>query len=125
MSFKKELRDVRMTRNDTIYFMRISQSRDQLQAIDEIIPKKEIMTTPLNCLPKSWDSFAVGICVRKEAPKFDDLWTVCTLEESRLVSRGKIQRSEEGDSQAYATYFKKVGGRKDAWLSKNKWMKKK
>jgi len=104
-----------MTRNDIIalYFMRISQLRDQIQVIDEINPEKVLLTTTLNGLPESWDSFATIICARKEAPKFDKLWTACTQQESRLMSRGKIQRSEEGDSQAYATCFKKGGGRKN------------
>lgn len=36
----------------------------------------------------------------------------CTQEESRLMSKGKIQRQNEGDSQAYAARFNKGGGRK-------------
>ena len=42
MSFKNEICDVKITINDTItsYFMRISQLRDQLQAIDEVIYEK-------------------------------------------------------------------------------------
>lgn len=114
MSSKNELRDVRMTRNDIIasYFMRVSQLRDQLQAIDEIIPEKELVTTTLNCLLESWDSFALRICARKESPNFDELWIACTQEESRHMLREKIQRSKEGDSQAYVAHFKKGGGRK-------------
>lgn len=42
VSLKDELCDARMTRNDIIasYFMRISQLRDQLQAIEEIISER-------------------------------------------------------------------------------------
>ena len=52
MSLKNEFHAVRMTINDTIasYFMRTSQLRDQLQAIDEIISDKELVTTTLNGL---------------------------------------------------------------------------
>jgi len=88
MSLKNEICDVIMTRNDNIasYFMRISQLSDQIQVIDE----KELVTTSLNGLPKSWDSFATGIYARKDVPKFHDLWIACTQEESRLILRGNI-----------------------------------
>lgn len=68
MSLRNELRDVRMNRNDTIasYFMRISQLRDQLQAIDEVIPEKELVTITLNILLESWDSFSAGMCQKNK-----------------------------------------------------------
>jgi len=81
MTLKNVLHDVRMTRNDNIasYFMKISLLRDQIQVIDGImILEKELLTTTLNGLPESWDSFASGICARNETPKFDELWTACT-----------------------------------------------
>lgn len=57
--------------------------------------------------------FASCICPRKEAPMFEELWTAYTQEESRLISKGKIQRFEEGDSQAYVASLKKARGRKN------------
>lgn len=120
MNLKNELCDVKMTRNDTIasYFMKISQLRDQLQVIDEVISEKELVTTTLNGLTNSWDSFVSGICAKKEVPKFEELWTACTQEESRVISKGKIQRSDEGDSQAYTKHFKKAGRRKKFWFQR-------
>ena len=42
MSLKNELRDTKMTKDDTIdsYFVRISQLRYQLQGIEEVISRK-------------------------------------------------------------------------------------
>jgi hypothetical protein len=37
--------------------VRISQLRDQLQAIEEIISEKELVNIVLNGLPKTWDAF--------------------------------------------------------------------
>jgi hypothetical protein len=112
MSLKNELCDTRMTKDDTIssYFVRISQLRDQLQAIDEAIPDKEIVTIALNGLPRSWDAFASSMNTRKEFPTFEELWTCCAQEESRITSKERIQKGE--DAQAYATRFKKYGGKK-------------
>jgi hypothetical protein len=53
-------RDMNMNDEDSItsYFVRISQLRDQLQAIEEIISEKELVNIVLNGLPKTWDAFA-------------------------------------------------------------------
>jgi exopolysaccharide biosynthesis protein len=45
---------------------------------------------------------------RKEFPTFEELWTCCSQEESRITS----QNQKEEDSKAYATRFKKNGSKK-------------
>jgi hypothetical protein len=68
MSLKNELRDMKMNDDDIItsYFVRISQLRDQLQAIEEIISEKELVNKVLKGLPKTWDAFAASMNTRKE-----------------------------------------------------------
>jgi hypothetical protein len=68
MSMKNELRDMKMNDDDNItsYFVRISQLRDQLQAIEEIISEMELVNRVLNGLPKTWDAFATSMNTRKE-----------------------------------------------------------
>jgi GTP-sensing pleiotropic transcriptional regulator CodY len=63
MSLKNELRDTKMTKDDTVasYFVRISQLRDQLQAIEEVIPEKKIVNIAINGLSRSWVAFAASI----------------------------------------------------------------
>lgn len=47
-----------------------------------------------------------------ETPSFQGLWTALSHEESRLMSRERIQRyQEEEEYQAYAAQFKNIGGR--------------
>jgi putative lipoic acid-binding regulatory protein len=77
MSLKNELCDMKMNDDDNItsYFVRISQLRDQLQAIEEIISEKELVNIVLNGLPKTWDAFAASMNKRKEYPTFEELWT--------------------------------------------------
>jgi hypothetical protein len=55
MSLKNEFHDMKMNDDDNItsYLVRISQLRDQLQAIEEIISKKELVNIVLNGLPKT------------------------------------------------------------------------
>ena len=90
--------------------MKISQLRDQPQEINVVTPKEKLVTKTVFDFQESWDSFLIGIRARKESPKFYELWTACSKEESWLISRGIIQKFEEGDSQAYATHINKGGG---------------
>jgi hypothetical protein len=54
---------MKMNDDDSItsYFVRISQLRDQLQAIEEIASEKELVNIVLNGLPKTWDAFVASI----------------------------------------------------------------
>jgi hypothetical protein len=95
MSLKNELCDMKMNDDDSItsYFVRISQLRDQLQAIEEITSEKELVNIVLNGLPKMWDAFAASMNTRKEYQTFEELWTCCAQEESRINAKEKPQRS--------------------------------
>jgi hypothetical protein len=118
MSLKNELCDMKMNNDDIItsYFVRISQLRDQLQVIEEIISEKELVNIVLNSLPKTWDAFAVSMNTRKEYPTFEELWTCCAKKESRINAKEKTQNKY--DDQAFTTRFmnfrnkRKFGSRK-------------
>jgi hypothetical protein len=111
-SLKNELCDMKMNDDDsiTLYFVRISQIRDQIQVIEEIISEKELVNIVLNGLPKKWDAFAASMNTRKEYPTFEELWTCCAQEESRIGAKEKFQRKY--DDQAYTTKFKKLRNKK-------------
>jgi hypothetical protein len=107
MSLKNELRDMKMNDDDNItsYFVRISQLRDQLQAIEEITSEKELLNIVLNGLPKTWDAFAASMNTRKEYLTFEGLWTCCAQEESRINEKERPQKKY--DDQAFTARFKK------------------
>jgi hypothetical protein len=106
MSLKNELSNMKMNDDDSItsYFVRISQLRDQLQAIEEITSEKELVNLVLNVLPKTWDAFAASMNTRKEYPTFEELWTCCAQEESRINAKEKPQKKY--DDQALTARFK-------------------
>jgi hypothetical protein len=106
MSLENELCDMNMNddENITSYFLRISQLRDQLQAIEEIISEKELVNIVLNGLPKTWDAFSASMNTRKEYPTFEELWTCCTQEESRISAKEKPQNKY--NDQAFTARFK-------------------
>jgi hypothetical protein len=106
MSLNNELRDMKMNDDDSItsYFVRISQLRDQLQAIEEIILEKELVNIVLNGLPKTWDAFSASMNTRKEYPTFEEFWTCCAQEDSRISAKEKPQKKY--DDQAFTARFK-------------------
>jgi hypothetical protein len=106
MSLKNELCDMKMNDDDNItsYFVRISQLRDQLQAIEEITSEKELVNIVLNGLPKTWDAFSASMNTRKEYSTFEEHWTCCAQEESRINEKEKPQKTY--DDQAFTTRFK-------------------
>jgi hypothetical protein len=77
--------------------MRVSQIRDHLVAIGDVISEKELVTTNLNGFPTFWVPFVQGVCARSKLPKFDKLWEDCTHKESRFIDQQKklIANEEE------------------------------
>lgn len=81
-----------MANDDTVswYFIRISRIRNELQAIDEVVPKKEYIITALLGLPKSWSAFALGLNNWKDTPTFEQMWNACSQRRSQtIVSKQK------------------------------------
>jgi hypothetical protein len=78
----------------------------------------ELVTTTLNGFPSSWDPFVQGICARCKFPKFDKLWSDCTQEESKLIS--KSQKENDDENQALAAHVKKRKERREVSLKKTK-----
>ena len=80
MTLRNPLKNVNIQNAETIrsYFIRVSQIKEQLEVVDEEVENAEIVITTLNGLPRAWDSFIQGICVRKKLVKFSRLWEECS-----------------------------------------------
>jgi len=106
MTLRNQLRVTKMNKNDSVatYFMKISQIKDQLIAINEQIDDSELTTLTLNGFPASWRPFVQGICARNKLPKFDKLWADCAQEEARLQS---LDDPEDDEDQALTAHSKK------------------
>jgi hypothetical protein len=88
--------------------MKMSEIIDQLGAIGEIIPDREIFLTTLNNIPKHWEPFLQSISGRENLPTFDRLWTDCTQEEIKLRARG-VEDLPPDENNALALHTKKGG----------------
>ena len=50
--------------------MRVSQIKEQLEAVEENVEEGEIVMTTLNGIPRSWDSFIQGIYEKRKLISF-------------------------------------------------------
>jgi hypothetical protein len=116
MNLRTQLKNTRMQKGEMIqeYFSRISEFKEQLEAIGDIIDEDELIMTTLNGLTRPWDAFIQTICARKEKLKFDSLWEECIQEETRVANREALLAKD--DDQALATHTK--GGRKKPYFQK-------
>ena len=104
---ENQLKNVKIQNAETIqsYFTRVSQIKEQLEAVDEEVENAEIVMTTLNGLPRSWDSLIQGICARKKLVKFSRLWEECSQEEDQMAAREEKMVSED---QALMVHSKKT-----------------
>ena len=74
LTLRNQLHNMKMDNSESVtsYLMRVSQIRDQLATIGDVISDKELVTTTLNGFPTFWIPFVQGVCARSK------LWADCT-----------------------------------------------
>ena len=82
MNLRAQLKGTKMSKGVSIqdYFTRVSQFREQLSAIGDILDEDGIAMTVLNGLTRPWDSFIQTLCARKESVKLEIVWEYCIQE---------------------------------------------
>ena len=75
--------------------------------MEEEVENGEIVMTTLNGLPRSWDSFIQGICVRRKLVTFSRLWEECSQEEARIIAREEKIGNEDQDLTAHTNKIRK------------------
>jgi hypothetical protein len=105
LNLKIQIQSTKMRKGDTValFFMKLSEIKEQLETIGEIMSDRELVLTTLQNLPKLWEPFIQSISGRDALPTFDRLWTDCTQEEIRLRNRGVEDSSEENHALALHT----------------------
>ena len=68
MTLRKQLKNVKIQNAETIqsYFTRVSQIREQPEAVEEEVENEKVVITTLNGLLGSWDSFIRGMYTRRK-----------------------------------------------------------
>jgi hypothetical protein len=106
MNLRTQLKITKMQKGETVqdYCSRVSQFKEQLEAIGDNLDEVELVKTTLNGLTRPWDAFIQTICARKEKLLFDSLAEECVQEEARVANREAILLRDE--DQALATHDK-------------------
>jgi hypothetical protein len=114
MNLRTQLKNTRMQKGESIqeYFSRISQFKEQLEAIGDTIDEDELIMMALNGLTRPWDAFIQTMCARTKKLKFDNLWEECIQEETRVANQEPLLVRYE--DQTLATHTK--GGRKKSYF---------
>jgi hypothetical protein len=112
MILRNKLRSIQMSRSDNVtsYFMRITQTHDQLAAIGEKVDDVELVNVALNGFTKSWEPFVKGVCAREKLPNWERLWDDCIQEETREESKANRQGDGE-ENLALVSQAKKGKGK--------------
>ena len=67
MVLREKLKSIKMTKAENVvtYLTRLTQVRDELGAVGEVIPSAELVRTALNGVAKPWVVFVEGIVARE------------------------------------------------------------
>ena len=86
MTLRNQLKGVKIQKTKTIqsYFSRVSQIKEQFEAIGDMVEEEEVVMTTLNGLPRDWEYFIIGICFRRKLTNPNRLCEECLQEEGRL-----------------------------------------
>jgi len=106
-TLRSKLKNVKMQSFETIhrYFTKVSQIKEQLEAIEDMVEDAKVVMTTLNGLPRSWESFIQGIFSRRKMTKFNRLWEEWAQEEARMAAREENLGDDE--YQAVAAHKRK------------------
>ena len=66
------------------YFSRVSQIKEQIESIGDMVEEVEVVMTILNGIPREWVSFTRRICARINLTQFRKIWEECVQEEGRI-----------------------------------------
>jgi len=68
MTLKQQLKNVKMQSSESMHshFSKASQIKEQMEAIGDLVENDEVVISTLNRLPRSWDGFIQGVCMRKK-----------------------------------------------------------
>ena len=69
MNLRAQLKSTKLSHGESIhdYFTRVSQFKEQLEAIGDKLDEDELVMTALNGLTRPWESFIQLMCAKKEA----------------------------------------------------------
>jgi hypothetical protein len=110
MVLREKPKSIKMTKTENVvtYLTRLTQVRDELEAVEEAIADSELVRTALNGVFKQWVDFVEGIVARENLPKWERLWDDFVQEETRRgYVHGSSSTGHDEENVALAANSKK------------------
>ena len=103
---KNKLKDIKKGKDEDIqsYFLRITEIKNDLISIGEVILDREITLTTLGGLPPEWYVFRTTILNNDRIPRFEELMSRC-IQETRMVEQE--MPSNRSNPIAFSTHAKR------------------
>ena len=119
MVLREKLKTIKMGKTDSAagYLTKITNVRDALAAVGEVIPLTELVRIAVNGLPSSWLNFADGVCALEAFPTWERFWDDCIQIEIRKSQLGAAKPVEQDEDVALLVGGKKGRGKKQASTS--------
>ena len=119
MVLREKLKTIKMGKNDsaTGYLTKITNVRDALTTVGEIIPNTELVRIAVNGLPTSWLNFADGVCARETLLTWERFWDDCIQTKIRKSQLGAAKPVEQDEDVALLAGGKRGKGKKHASIS--------
>lgn len=104
---KNKLKNIKKGKDKDIqsYFLRITEIKNDLLSIGEIIPDKELTITTLGELPSKWYIFKTTLLNNDLISGFEELMSRCIQEETRMVEQE--MPSNRGNLTAFSAHAKR------------------
>jgi hypothetical protein len=114
MALRDKLHGTKMARGESItsYLTRLTQVRDELATVGDIVLDEELVCIALNGFGKQWDVFVKCIEGREKLPTWDRMWDDFIQEEIQERSQCGEQKNKFEDEENLALASKSKGKRK-------------
>ena len=104
MTLRNQLKGVKIQKGETMqsYFTRVSQIKEQSEAIGDMVEEAEVVMTNLNGLPRDLEYFTKSTCARIKLTKFNRILEECVQEEGRIAN--KEEKLNDDEDQALVAH---------------------
>ena len=119
MVLREKLKAIKMGKTNSAagYLKKITNVRDALATVGEVIPPTELVRIAVNGLPSSWLNFANRVCARETLPTWERFWDDCIQTEIRKGQLGAAKPVEENEDVARLAGGTEGKGKKQASTS--------
>ena len=102
MVLREKLKSIKMAKGEVVisYLTRISQVRDELATVGEVVPNAELVQTALNGVSNPWAVFVEALVARENLHTWDGICDDFVQEETQrglLQCSGSTSRQDEDD----------------------------